>query len=223
MATDRAALRASLQRKTDQKLTSSTDQDTYLNLAELEVISDWMRFDKSLFRNATRQTGVTDANGILLANTGVTRLERLEDANKTKFPLIDDLDSRWDVTGYYFAGYDTTANKRQVVIMKNGGLNASATLFWYDVVITQMGAGTTVLSVIHEEFRDLIAIKSAQMYFADQGPPFQSTANVWEERYERVLSKARRWYRNIAEDMRLTESLDPDSGGGRITVTHIVQ
>jgi hypothetical protein len=216
MATTRLELRASLQRKTDQKLTASADQDIYLNLAELAVISDWRKFDPGLFR-AARDSASTDASGILLLDADFSRLERLEDANKTKYEFIDNVNDIWTATGYYFEGYDSTNFKRQVKVMRAGTALASTTLYWFNIKLIQMGSTSAGQPVIPEEYRDALAMKATELYWRDQGPSFANFANYWAGEYDRMIVKAERWYKNVSTDPSFIESYDPDAGGAGLT------
>ena len=142
MPTTRATLRTSLQYKTDGRLTSSTDQDYYLNLAELEVISDWAQFDPDIFAKG-RQSTTTDSDGIVLVPATFMELFRLEDANKRGYERIE-VQNRWGSTGYYQAGYDTVNKKRKLQIMQNGNpLGAATTIYYYSSELVLMGALTT--------------------------------------------------------------------------------
>lgn len=218
MATTRSTLRSSLQRKTDGRLTNSTDQDTYLNLGELYIIRRWMTFDPGRFRDA-QASGSTSASGILTLDTDTTRLERLEDANKAKYPLIS-IDDRWDKTGYYIAGYDTTNKKSQLQIMKNGAVLASTTMYWYDIGLLQMGTQTTDEPAVPEEYRDTIATAAAYLYFRDQGPPFAETSRFWKGEMLDDLAEAKLMYKNYSKDPQYIPSNDPDAGGARF-ISHV--
>ena len=217
MATTRAELRASLQRKTDSRLTSSSDQDLYLELGDLYVMRRWMTFDPGRYRDA-RSTASTDSNGILLVDTDTTRIERLEDANKSKYPLIS-IDERWDRTGYYIAGYDTSNKKAQLQIMKNGAVLDTTAMYWYDLGLVQgllaTGASATDQPAIPEEFRDTIASAAAYLYFRDQGPPFAETSRFWKSELLDDLAEAKLFYKNYSKDPQYVPSDDPDAAGAR--------
>lgn len=219
MATTRATLRSSLTRKTDNKLTVNSDLDLYLNLGENYVARRWMTFDPGRFRDA-RATANTDANGILLVDIDTTRIERLEDANKIKYDLID-IEERWDKTGYYVAGYDTTNKKTQLQIMKNGSGLASTAMYWYDLGLSAMGSTATDESVLPEEYRDSIATAAAYLYYRDQGPPLAETSRFWKSETIDELSEAKQFYKNYASDPQYMQSDVPDAGGQRIAA-HVV-
>ena len=211
MATTRTTLRTSLQYKSDGRLTGSTDQDYYLNLAELRVIGDWALFDEDIF-GAGRQSAVSDANGILLVPATFMELFMLEDANKRPYPRIE-LEERWNASGWYPAGYDTTNKKRKLQLMLNGAVDASRTMYFYDSELVQMGSGTSDEPVFPEEYRDLIALKAAQLFFEDQGNAFDQAALVREQRYLRLLASAKKMYRRLSRGPRYAPTNDPDAGG----------
>lgn len=220
MPTTRATLRSSLTRKTDNKLTVNADLDTYLNLGENYIARRWMTFDPGRFRDA-RATGTSDATtGILVVDTDTTRIERLEDANKIKYPLID-IEERWDKTGYYVAGYDTTNKKSQLQIMKDGAVHTSATMYWYDLGLSAMGSTATDESILPEEYRDSIATAAAYLYYRDQGPPLAETARFWKSETLDDLAEAKQFYKNFASDPQYMQSDDPDAGG-QFVADHIV-
>jgi len=218
-ATDRAVLRASLKRKTDNQLTVAADQDVYLDMADLYVSRRWMTFDSGRFRDAAA-TGTTDANGLLALDTDTTRLERLEDSNKVKYPLID-IEDRHGKTGYYPSTYDVTNKKAQLQIMKGGSALASTSMTWYDLGLVQMGSVSTDQPVLPEEYRDIIAVAATWFYFRDQGPPFFETARGWKGAVLDDLSEAKQFYRTFARDPKYMASNDPDSGGS-YRLSHIV-
>lgn len=215
MATTRTTLRTSLQYKTDGRLTGSTDQDYYLNLAELRVIGDWSMFDDGIFFIG-RQSATTDANGILLVPATFMDVFMIEDVNKRPYPRIE-LEERWNSTGWYPAGYDTTNKKRKLQVMYNGAVDASKTLYFYDSELVQMGSATDAEPVFPEEYRDLIALKAAQLFYEDQGNAFDQAALTREQRYLRLLANAKKMYRRIGTGPRYAPSNDPDAGnaGGR--------
>lgn len=210
-ATTRTVLRTSLQYKTDGRLTGSTDQDYYLNLAELRVIGDWAMFDDGIFFKA-RQSASTDADGILLVPVSFMDIFMLEDVNKLPYPRIE-LQERWTSSGWYPAGYDATNKKRQLQIMRNGAVEASKTLYFYDSELVQMGSATDAEPVFPEEYRDLIALKAAQLFYEDQGNAFDQAALIREQRYLRLLANAKKMYRSIGQGPRYAPSNDPDAGG----------
>lgn len=219
-ATTRTILRTSLQYKTDGRLTASADQDYYLNLAELRVIGDWVMFDDDIFAVA-RQSAATDANGILLVPATFMDLFMLEDVNKTPYPRIE-LQERWSASGWYPAGYDASNKKRKLQIMRNGAVEASKTLYFYDSELLQMGSGTDAEPVFPEEYRDLIALKAAQLFYEDQGNAFDQAALTREQRYLRLLANAKKMYRSIGRGPRYAPTNDPDAGnnlGGRSIVS----
>jgi hypothetical protein len=217
MATTRSTLRTSLQYKSDGRLTGSTDQDYYLNLAELRVIGDWALFDEDVFAKG-RQSATSDADGILLVPATFMELFMLEDANKRPYPRIE-LEERWNASGWYPAGYDATNKKRKLQLMLNGAVDASRTMYFYDSEVVQMGSGTDAEPVFPEEYRDLIALKAAQLFFEDQGNAFDQAALVREQRYLRLLASAKKMYRRLSRGPRYAPSNDPDAGeGGGYTI-----
>lgn len=213
MATTLATLRSSLQRKTDSQLTTSGDQDIYLVLGEKHILRNWMKFDPGRFREA-RETDTTDANGIMIVDIDTTRIERIEDANKVKYNLIDDINDRWSKTGYYVAGYDTTNKTTQLQVMKNGAVAATQVMYYYDTNLGAMATSTsTSESIIPEEYRDAIAKSAAYHYYQDQGPQFAGTANYWKGEVAEDMAEARRLYKNYSRDPAYMGSNDPDAGG----------
>lgn len=219
MATDRTALRASLQRKTDGQLTNSTDQDVYLNLADRQVQMDWVQFDQTILIPSTRTSGTTDANGVLLLTANTVEVQRIENSNKVAYQLID-INDRWTKSGYYYAGMGNSNTQRQVVIVENGTPLASATVYFYVMVLSLMGSGTSAEPVIPEEFRDMIATRSTKLWNEDQGETFLAVADKWEQKYQRDLEKARRAYRRIDDQPIFARSTDPDAGGNGTYVIH---
>lgn len=220
MATTRTTLRSSLQRKTDNQLTSSTDQDTYLDLADKQVQSDWSQFDKAILRYA-KDSASTDSSGILLMDVDFVELERLQFTDDRKIPRLDDIEDRYSRTGYYFAGWDSNNQKRQIVVVENGSAKASTTIEWFGMKLNLMGAGTSAEPSIPEEFRDLIALKAAELYFDDQGPSLISFAQKWQNKYIKRISEARHAYKSLDDEPRFASSLDPDAQGNSRTVVHV--
>lgn len=219
MASTRATLRSSLTRKTDAQLTVAADLDIYLNLADSMVQNDWSQFDKSILTPSSRTSGTTDSNGVLLLTALTVEIYRIENSNNVEFPPIS-IDERWSKTGYYFAGWGNSNTQRQVVIMQSGAVLASTTVYFYPMVLSAMGSQTTNEPVIPEEFRDIIAVKAAQLWFEEQGPPLQGTAEKWEARYGRWLERARRAYKTLDNKPIFAKSYDPDAGGGGFYTIH---
>lgn len=215
MATTRSSLRTSLQYKTDGRLTASADQDYYLNLAELRVIGDWAMFDEDIFAKG-RQSAVTDSDGILLVPSTFMELFMIEDGDKRPYPRIE-LQERWNASGWYPAGYDTTNKKRKLQIMLNGAVAGSKTLYFYDSELVQMGSNGTDEPAFPEEYRDLVALKAAQLFYEDQGNAFDQAALVREQRYLRLLANAKKSYRNLGRGPRFAPTSDPDAGLGGVT------
>lgn len=213
----RADLRTALQYHTDSKLTSSTDQDYYLNQAELDVFKEWRKFDPGLFR-PVQQSGATDSSGILLLDAEFTRLEFLEDGSHNPYEEVKDMRNVAYATGFFFAGFDQSANKRQVKVIRGGSPLASTTLYWYNIEQMLMGSGGTVKSAIPNECRHLITYRAAFLYYQDKGPAFLAAKNAWREDYLRELSDAYKWYKNVSKSPQFVTSLDPDAGMAQITV-----
>lgn len=221
MATTRATLRASLTRKTDNQLTVPADLDIYLTLADAIIQNDWSQFDKSLLTPAARTSGTTSASGVLLLTVNTVELYRVENSNNNAFLPID-ITERWNKTGYYFAGVGTSNTQKQIVIMQSGAVLASTTVYYYPMVLSPManaGAGTDE-PIFPEEFRDIIAVKAAQLWFEEQGSPLQSTAEKWEARYNRWLERAKRAYKTLDNHPIFAKSYDPDAGGGGGVTIH---
>lgn len=217
----RAEHRTSLQHKTAEKVTDSTTLDYYIDKAELEVIGSWIAFDKGL-QTRTRQTDSTDSSGILLVSQGFSKLLRLEDANKNKFKFIDNMDEVWNVNGYFFAGFNTTSNKRKIQVMYAGAVHASATMYWWDVTIVQMGTGSTAESCIPYPYKELIDYKAAQKYWEDQGSSMKKESREWEVKYNGLLSQAKEFFGHPTEDAEFVENWDADAGDGGALFQHIV-
>lgn len=222
MAKTLGTLQASLKRKTANQLTATADQNTYLVLAWEKVQGDWAKFDSGLFRDPAKKSAATDTSGVLEVDADIMRLERAEDGSKIKYGLISNIDDINDVTGYYFAGYDTTSNKREVVFIKNGAVKASTTFSYYQIKRYALSTNSTTTETrLPDEYADLIPIKAAQLWHEDQGPPMQKTAETWEARYNRELSAAKAWYKNLTKDVMRAPCMDPETGGGFAT-THNV-
>lgn len=217
-ATTRSTLRASLQRKSDNQLTVAADQDLYLDLADRQSQRDWAQFDPSILRYS-RDSAATDADGILLMDANFFRLERLEKSDETKLPLIK-IEDRYNSTGYYFAGWGNSNTQRQLQVMESGSALASTTLYFFAQKLSEMGSGTSAEPVIPEEYRDILAVKAAELYFQDQGPPFINVALHWEGVYNRKLEEAKRAYRTLDDEPVWSDSIDPDAGGGQGFVVH---
>jgi hypothetical protein len=214
----RTALRTRLQRKTANQLTNSSDQDDYINDAEVQAIEDWIKFDKGLMQRI-KQTGTTDANGLLLVDKGFVKLLRLQDANKTKYDYLDDPNQYPYKTGYHFAGFNQTSDKRQFQVLSQGSAKASASMQWWDINMTTMASDTSAESAVDGM---LIVYKSAELWWEDQGPAFASHAERMRQKYEEILEKHERLYRNPTRDAEFIESVDPDSGDSWQTLEHVV-
>jgi hypothetical protein len=222
MATTRTELRALLKSNTDQQLTVPADQDLWLNRGEKLVIRRFMRFFPGIFRSA-RTSGTTDANGLLSLDTDVERIERIEDDadSPQKFELIDDINERWDKTGYYVSQYDTSAHKIRLQIMKDGAVHASKTVYWYDMALLQMPAASNGEPVIPEQWRDTIATAATYLFYRSQGPSLASTANYWKGEFLDEISEAQSFYRRFHKETSYIASSDPDAGG-RQRGTHTI-
>lgn len=193
------------------------DQDYYLNQAELDVFKEWRKFDPGLFR-PVRQSGATDANGILLMDAEFARLEFLEDVSHNPYEEIKDMRSVASSTGFFFAGFDQTNNKRQVKVIRNGNAVASTTLYWYNIEQMLMGALTTAKSAIPNDSRHLITYRAAFLYYQDKGPAFIAAKNTWKQDYLEALSEAYKWYKNVSKSPQFVTSMDPDAGMAQVTV-----
>lgn len=214
----RADLRTKLKYHTDNKLTLQADQDFYLNAAELDVFSDWRSFDPGLFR-PVRDSVSTDASGIMLFDSTLTRVEYLEDANGVQFREIQDMADVRNGTGWVGAGFDQTNNQRQIKVIKNGRAVASTTLYWYNIAQMLMGSGDTAKSAIPNEHRKLITFRAAFLYYRDKGTAFIQSKEDWKRDYREALVEAKQWYKNVSKDPQYVKSLDPDAGGGNPFVT----
>lgn len=208
----RADLRTKLKYHTDNKLTSSTDQDYYLNAAELDVFSDWRRFDPGLFR-PVRDSVATDANGILLLDANFSRLEYLDNGAGFEYREIKNMADAYRGTGFIFLGFDQTANQRQVKVIRNGNPVASSTLYWYNIAAMLMGSGDTAKSAIPNEHRKLITFRAAFLYYRDKGTAFIQSKEDWKRDYLEALAQAENWYKNTSKSPEYVQSVDPDAGG----------
>lgn len=209
----RADLRTKLKYHTDNKLTSQTDQDYYLNAAELDVFTEWRKFDPGLFR-PVRDSVATDANGIMLLDADFSRLEYLEDGNGNEYREIKDMSLVRNGTGFYFVGFDQTNNKRQMLVIKSGNPVASTTLYWYNIKQMLMGTGDTVKSAIPNEHRKLITMRAAFLYYRDKGTAFIASKEDWKRDYKEALAEAEQWYKNTSKSPEYVTSVEPDAGGG---------
>lgn len=213
MATTRLILRTSLQYKTAGRLTSSADQDYYLDKAEKAVLSDWSQFDPSILRPTAPQTATTDSSGVLELAANVVELELLQDSNELKYLPIDPED-RYTLTGYYFASVNTTDDKRKLVVIDGGSPKASATMTYIGLALAPMAAATGSISVIPEEFRDMIAVRAAEMWHRDQGPPMFGLADGWLDHYEmKWLARGQRAYKSLDNKPVFMKTYDEDAGG----------
>lgn len=209
----RSDLRAQLQRMTSGQLTDSGDQDLYLNQAELEVISDWRRFDPGLFRPG-KQTGTTSSVGILKLEALFAGLERMEDGSQNEYiKMRGPQDIQNVLRGYLVEGFDETTYQRTVKVFESGTPLNAGTVYYYPVVNEVMASGASGISPLPEEYRTLIAMRASHLYYRDQGPPFASFKEMWRQEYENLMAKAETWYRNLAKSETYAESDDPDAGG----------
>ena len=205
----RAELRTSLQRKTDGDLTVSADQDYYLDLAELEVMSDWYQFDPGVF-GSVRQSATTDSDGILLLPTTFLEMFALEEANERKYYPIK-VENRYRNDGWISVGYDIASGKRKLQIVESGRNVGNKTLYFYTSDRVTMGALTTDSPVYPLEFRDLIAMKAAQLYYEDQDETYEQFARRKEARYDRRLAKAIEMYDRPNQWPEFAHSTDMDA------------
>lgn len=212
-AQTRADLRTRLQYHTDSKFTSPTDQDYYLNNAELDVFKDWRKFDPGLFRPA-RDTVATDSSGILLVDKEFTRMEYLEDENGKEYKMLPDVNAIRNGTGYVFLGFDQTNKKRQIKVLSSGSALNTITLHWYNIAQMLMGTATDAESAIPNDFRSLITLRAAFLYYQDKGTAFLQVKENWLLNYERELAKAVLWYKNVGKGVQFVPSVDPDAGNG---------
>lgn len=217
-ARTRADLRTALKYHTDSKLTSSTDQDYYLNQAELDVFKEWRKFDPGLFR-PVQQSGATAAvTGLLSLDTEFTRLEVLTDASNNIYEEIKDMRTVARATGFYFAGFDQTTFKRLVKVLRNGSPVVSTTLYWYNIEQMLMASGDTAQSAIPNEHRHLITNRAAFLYYQDKGPAFLTAKAAWRADFLEALADAYKWYKNISRSPQFVPSMDPDAGMPSVTV-----
>ncbi len=201
-----------MQYKTANQLTNSTDQDYYLNKADLAVQSDWSQFDPTILVQA-RDSAPTDANGILQLPENTMELLYLEDGSNREITKIA-IEDRNGASGYYFAGMKSDNTKRQLQVMQNGNPLASTTLFFIVLKLVPMAAPTSSQPVIPEEFRELIAVKAAEFWHRDQGPQFFDSADGWLSFYRDVeLPRARRSYKTLDTQPTFAKTFDSDAGG----------
>jgi hypothetical protein len=211
MTLTRSELRRALKYHTGGKLTSPADQDYYINRAELEVFGDWRQFDSELFQSAAQEV-TTDADGIALMPASFSRMMFLYDSDEKEIGYIGHPRHTPRGTGFMFQGFDQTTNQRKVLILKGGNPEASVTYSFYDIEALLMGALDSAQSAVPNEHRHCIALKAAHLYFRDQGPPFQVTADTWHQNYLLEISKARTWYRTIHQSLEVVESASTDAG-----------
>jgi|GEM_PF-3728962 len=209
----RADLRARLKRHTDNKLTLAADQDTYLNEAELDVFTEWRKFDPGLFRPA-RDSVATSASGVLLLDADFSRLEYLQSGSNEEYREIKDMSQVHRGTGFYFTGFDQSANQRQLIVIRNGNPVASTTLYWFNIKQMLMGVGDTVKSALPNEHRKLITFCAAFLYYRDKGTAFIQSKEDWKRDYREALMQAESWYKNTSKSPEYVTSVDPDAGGG---------
>ena len=182
-----------LQRMSDQGLTDSGDQDYYLDMADLRMLPLWFSFYPDLFYQA-KQSAATDANGVLLVPTTFMDILRIEDGSKNRYHPIK-LQERNYRTGYYRSGYDITEKKVQLQVMEVGSeAVASKTFYFWTAERVTMGALTTDEPIYPLEFRDMLALKAAQLYFEDQGASFDGVARERERRFLMRLGDAKDVY-----------------------------
>lgn len=208
---DRSQLRTALKYHTGNKLTSPTDQDYYLNRAELEVFGDWRQFDTELFQ-PVKQTVTTDASGIALMPSSFSRMMFLYDSDERELDYIGHPRASNTATGFMFVGFDQTEKKRKVLVIKSGDPQTSKTYTFYDIEALMMGAANSDESAIPNEHRHIIPLKAAHLYYRDQGPPFQITSNFWQQEYMLEIAKARQWYKTLHQTLELTDSIATDAG-----------
>jgi hypothetical protein len=214
----RAEHRTSLVQLSNQKISASdtTTLDFWINLAELEALSEFSQFHPGIQRRA-RQSGATDASGILLMSQGFEHIDRLEDSEKKKYPYIDSIDDVWNGTGYFFVGMDASAtavnNKYKLQVMKNGAVLASTTLYWWDILLVVMGTAATNVSAVPDGYKQCIDYLAAKKFWENQGSASQEKqAKYFSREYEALLSKARDKWQNPQTDTEWVDSVDPDAG-----------
>lgn len=204
----RATLEAALTRKTANQLTASADLTIYIDEAEQIAIADWIKFDKGLMQRI-KQSATTSAGGLLNVDKGFVRLLRLQDTNNTKYNYLDDPNDYPYATGYHFAGFDQTNDKRQFMVLSQGSALASTTMEWWDINMTTMAAGSAAESAVPGQ---LIVYKAAEAWWEDQGPAFNSHSERMRQKYEEMLEKNERLYRNPTQDPEFIESMADEAG-----------
>jgi|TARA_R100001530_G_scaffold18915_3_gene16072 hypothetical protein len=214
----RANIRTRLQRKTSNQLTDSSNQDEYIDDAEQIAISDWIKFDKGLMQRI-KQSASTDAAGLLNVDKGFVRLLRLQDTNDTKYRYIDDPNDYPYATGYYFAGFDQNTDKREFMVLSQGAAVTSTTMEWWDVSMTTMAADSAAESAVPGI---LIVYKASEMWWEDQGSAFNTQAERMRQKYEELLEKNERLYRNPTNDPEWIESVADEAGEWSMYGEHIV-
>ncbi len=213
----RVKIRTRLQRKTSGQLTTQADQDDYIDDAEQFAIADWIKFDKGLMQRI-KQSASTDSTGLLNVDKGFVKLLRLQDTADTKFDLIDDPNQYPFATGYYFAGFDQTNDKRQFFVQKQGSGVASTTFEFWDINMTTMASDDAAESAVEGM---MIVFKAAETWWEDQGPAFDTHAERMRQKYEEIRAKYEILYRNPTADPEFIESVaeevgDNDQFGGII-------
>lgn len=205
----RADMRTSLQRKTDGSLTVEADLDYYLDLGELEVMADFYEIDRGIFSTA-RQSVSTDSSGVLLVPTTMLELFDMEDANETKYKKIK-VENRKMATGWYPIGYDIASAKRKLQIVENGSNVGTKTMYFYNAERVTTGSSGSSEPIYPLEFRDLIPMKAAQLYYEDQDESYERFALRKENIYNKKLAKAARMYDRAEQWPEYAETTDYDA------------
>ena len=174
-------------------------------------MSDWYQFDPGVF-SSTRQSATTDSNGILLLPTTFLEMFALEDGSERKYYPLK-VENKYRNNGWIQAGYDIATGKRKLLIVEKGQNMASKTLYFYTSDRVTMGSSAGDAPVYPLEFRDIIAMKAAQLYYEDQDETYESFARRKEARYDRRLAKAREMYSRANEWPEYAISTDPDAIG----------
>lgn len=158
---------------------------------------------------------------------GFESLERLEDAQKNKYFLIDTLDDVWNRTGYFFAGFSASAtaadNKYKLQVMKDGAVLASTALYWWDVTLAAMGTESTRVSAIPDGYKQAIDYLAAKKYWESLGSAaHDKQCKYFTREYESLIAKAKEKWDTPTRDAEWCESVDSDAGEFGNTFIHRV-
>lgn len=203
------------------KLTTTATLDLYINEAELEVIAEIATFFPQIC-SRVRQSGSTDASGLLLMSQGFNRFLRLEDVNKIKYDYIDSIDKVWSRAGWVWCGFDQTNKKYQIQVYYNNATLASTTLYWWDNVIVGMLSGASDVSAVPDGWKQLINYKALMKYYMGQGSSMAPEMEKWMKLFSVDMAKCKQALSTPQTDPEWIQSADSDAGEAGGTLIHIV-